>query len=147
MMIAGGAVSRPSVSEFLESRSIMAEEMKAPAASAGSSGGESRPERSERAERPERSGPRGPRPGGGPGGPREGGRKYFRRKKVCKFCVEKIEAVNYKDVRLLAQFVAESGKITPRRLTGVCTPHQRRLSRAIKQARNIALLPFAGRAQ
>jgi small subunit ribosomal protein S18 len=91
--------------------------------------------------------PRGARPGGGPGGPREGGgRKFFRRKKVCKFCVEKIEAVNYKDVRLLAQFVAESGKITPRRLTGVCTPHQRRLSKAIKQARNIALLPFAGRA-
>jgi len=113
----------------------MAEETKAPAAA----GSESRPERSER---PERSGPRGPR-SGGPGGPREGGRKFFRRKKVCKFCVEKIEAVNYKDVRLLAQFVAESGKITPRRLTGVCTPHQRRLSRAIKQARNIALLPFA----
>src|SRR5215468_4350714 len=89
---------------------------------------------------------RGPRPGGGPGGPREGGRKYFRRKKVCKFCVEKIENINYKDVRLLAQFVAESGKIVPRRLTGVCTPHQRRLSSAIKIARNIALLPFAGRA-
>lgn len=91
---------------------------------------------------------RGPRPGGGPGGggSREGGRKYFRRKKVCKFCVEKIESINYKDVRLLAQFVAESGKIVPRRLTGVCTPHQRRLSCAIKQARNIALLPFAGRA-
>ncbi len=70
---------------------------------------------------------RPPRPGG-PGGGREGGRKYFRRKKVCKFCVEKIEAINYKDVRLLAQFVAESGKIVPRRLTGVCTPHQRRLS-------------------
>jgi len=88
------------------------------------------------------------RPAGGPGGPREGGggRKFFRRKKVCKFCTEKIEAINYKDVRLLAQFVAESGKITPRRLTGVCTPHQRRLSLAIKQARNIALLPFAGRA-
>jgi len=104
----------------------MAEETKAP--SAGSSHGDSRPERS--------GPPRGPRPGGGPGGPREGGgRKFFRRKKVCKFCVEKIEAVNYKDVRLLAQFVAESGKITPRRLTGVCTPHQRRLSRAIKQAR------------
>ena len=113
------------------------------------------PERSEAAApeaaaRP--SGPRsssGPRQGGGrPGGSgRDGGRKFFRRKKVCKFCVEKIEAVNYKDVRLLAQFVAESGKITPRRLTGVCTPHQRRLSRAIKQARNIALLPFAGRAQ
>ena len=89
---------------------------------------------------------RGPRPGGGPGGPREGGRKYFRRKKVCKFCVEKIESINYKDVRLLAQFVAESGKIVPRRLTGVCTPHQRRLSSAIKIARNIALLPFSGRA-
>ena len=92
---------------------------------------------------------RRPARSGGPGGPREGGpggRKYFRRKKVCKFCTEKIEAINYKDVRLLAQFVAESGKIVPRRLTGVCTPHQRRLSSAIKQARNIALLPFAGRA-
>ncbi len=119
----------------------MAEETKAPSAPAGGeTRGESRPERSDR-------GPRGPRGAGGPGGPREGGRKFFRRKKVCKFCVEKIEAVNYKDVRLLAQFVAESGKITPRRLTGVCTPHQRRLSKAIKQARNIALLPFAGRAQ
>lgn len=103
------------------------------------SGGPPSGERSDRGER------RPPRPGGGPGG-REGGRKYFRRKKVCKFCVEKIESINYKDVRMLAQFVAESGKIVPRRLTGVCTPHQRRLSTAIKQARNIALLPFAGRA-
>ncbi len=91
------------------------------------------------------AGPRGPRPPRAGGG-REGGRKYFRRKKVCKFCVEKIDSINYKDVRLLGQFVAESGKIVPRRLTGVCTPHQRRLSTAIKQARNIALLPFAGRA-
>ena len=121
----------------------MAEETKAPVAEA--TGGDARP--AERSERPERSdrdrGPRGPRPGGGPGG-REGGRKYFRRKKVCKFCTEKIDNINYKDVRLLGQFVAESGKIVPRRLTGVCTPHQRRLSDAIKQARNIALLPFAG---
>jgi small subunit ribosomal protein S18 len=101
-------------------------------------------ERSSGGDRPDRGERRPPRPGG-PGG-REGGRKFFRRKKVCKFCVEKIEAVNYKDVRLLAQFVAESGKIVPRRLTGVCTPHQRRLSAAIKQARNIALLPFSGRA-
>src|SRR5690348_5890067 len=96
------------------------------------------------------SGDRGPRPGGPRGagrpGGREGGRKYFRRKKVCKFCVEKIDSINYKDVRLLGQFVAESGKIVPRRLSGVCTPHQRRLSSAIKLARNIALLPFAGRA-
>lgn len=89
-------------------------------------------------------GGRGPRPGG-PGG-REGGRKFFRRKKVCKFCTEKIDAIDYKDYRTLGQFVAESGKIVPRRLTGVCTPHQRRLSTAIKLARNIALLPFAGRA-
>jgi small subunit ribosomal protein S18 len=89
-------------------------------------------------------GPRPPRPGGGgPGGP--GGRKFFRRKKVCKFCVEKIDGVNYKDVRLLQGFVAESGKIVPRRLTGVCTRHQRRVSAAIKQARNIALLPFSNR--
>ena len=94
----------------------------------------------------EGGGPRGPRTGPRPGGGgREGGRKFFRRKKVCKFCVEKIDAINYKDVRLLSQFVAESGKIVPRRLTGVCTPHQRRLTDAIKQARNIALLPFGGR--
>src|SRR5580692_2755912 len=106
------------------------------------------------AERPRSDGPRpgGDRPrfgggGRGPGGPpREGGRKFFRRKKVCKFCVEKIENINYKDYRMLGQFVAESGKIVPRRLTGVCSPHQHRLSAAIKQARNIALLPFAGRA-
>jgi small subunit ribosomal protein S18 len=109
--------------------------------SSSSSSGGDRPDRGER--RPFRpGGPGGGREGGGGGG----GRKYFRRKKVCKFCVEKIEAINYKDIRLLAQFVAESGRIVPRRLTGVCTPHQRRLSLAIKQARNIALLPFSGRA-
>src|SRR5580658_3914084 len=82
-----------------------------------------------------------PRPAGGPGG--RG--KFFRRKKVCKFCTEKIDAIPYRDVRLLQGFVAERGKIVPRRLTGVCTTHQRRLTRAIKQARNIALLPFATR--
>ena len=95
-----------------------------------------------------RPGGPGRRPGlgGRPGGRGEGGpRKFFRRKKVCKFCVEKIDSINYKDVRLLQQFVAERGKIVPRRLTGVCTPHQRRLTAAIKQARNIALLPFAAR--
>jgi len=105
------------------------------------------PQQSQEGSRP--SGPRSGGPGRGPrpGGSREGGgpRKYFRRKKVCKFCVEKIDAINYKDVRLLSQFVAESGKIVPRRLTGVCTPHQRRLTYAIKQARNIALLPFTAR--
>ena len=116
----------------------------APASGATSDAPASRPEGGGGREAGPR-GPRGPRPAGGPGGGREGGRKFFRRKKVCKFCVEKIDAINYKDVRLLSQFVAESGKIVPRRLTGVCTPHQRRLSDAIKQARNIALLPFGGR--
>ena len=97
-------------------------------------------------ERPQGGRPDGPRSDRGPsGGGRDGGRKFFRRKKVCKFCVEKIDDINYKDVRLLGQFVAERGKIVPRRLTGVCTPHQRRLTAAIKRARNIALLPFAAR--
>jgi small subunit ribosomal protein S18 len=96
------------------------------------------------------SGPRsGGRSAGGPGGRPSGGPggrgKFFRRKKVCKFCTEKIDAIPYRDVRLLQGFVAERGKIVPRRLTGVCTKHQRRLTRAIKQARNIALLPFATR--
>ncbi|MGH9631887.1 MAG: 30S ribosomal protein S18 [Bryobacteraceae bacterium] len=70
-------------------------------------------------------------------------KQYFRRKKVCRFCVEKIDDINYKDVRLLNSFISERGKITPRRITGVCAPHQRRLAESIKQARNIALIPFA----
>jgi small subunit ribosomal protein S18 len=97
------------------------------------------PQRSHEGGAPSSSGPRGPRTGG------PGGRKFFRRKKVCKFCTEKIDAIPDRDVRLLQGFVAERGKIVPRRLTGVCTTHQRRLTRAIKQARNIALLPFAAR--
>jgi len=96
------------------------------------------------AARPQGRPDRPDRPERGPGG-RDGGRKFFRRKKVCKFCIEKIDDINYKEVRLLQQFVAERGKIVPRRLTGVCTPHQRRLTAAIKRARNIALLPFAAR--
>src|SRR5271154_3261700 len=70
-------------------------------------------------------------------------KQYFRRKKVCRFCVEKIDDINYKDVKLLHAFIAERGKIVPRRISGVCAPHQRRLTDAIKKARNIALLPFA----
>jgi len=77
-------------------------------------------------------------------GPPGGGRKqYFRRRKVCKFCAEKIDVIDYKDVRMVSEFVAERGKILPRRLTGTCSTHQRALSEAIKRARNIALLPFA----
>ena len=70
-------------------------------------------------------------------------KQYFRRKKVCRFCVERIDDIHYKDVRLLSSFISERGKITPRRISGVCAPHQRRLSESIKQARNIALIPFA----
>lgn len=70
-------------------------------------------------------------------------KQYFRRKKVCRFCVEKIDDINYKDTKMLSAFIAERGKIVPRRISGVCAPHQRRLNDAIKKARNIALLPFA----
>lgn len=75
--------------------------------------------------------------------PTGGRRQYFRRRKVCKFCVEKIGFIDYKDIKLISPFIAERGKILPRRLTGTCSPHQRALAKAIKQARNIALLPFA----
>jgi small subunit ribosomal protein S18 len=93
--------------------------------------------------RPE-GGSRPPRTGGAPsGGP--GGRKFFRRKKVCKFTVEKIDTISYRDVRLLQQFVSDRGKIIPRRLTGTSAPFQRKLTKAIKQARAIALLPYAAR--
>ena len=89
------------------------------------------------------AGARPPRPAGQGGGP--GGRKFFRRKKVCKFTVEKIDTISYRDVRLLQQFVSDRGKIIPRRLTGTSAPFQRKLTRAIKQARAIALLPFAAK--
>jgi len=85
------------------------------------------------------------RPTGGDKAIATGKKQYFRRKKVCRFCVDKIDDINYKDVRLLSSFISERGKITPRRISGVCTPHQKRLSEAIKQARNIALLSFAAR--
>src|SRR5215471_14647579 len=87
-----------------------------------------------------RGGP-GKREGGGPGP--GGKRQYFRRRKVCKFCEEKIDSIDYKDVRLVSQFISERGKILPRRLTGTCSPHQHLLTAAIRRARNIALLPFA----
>ncbi len=99
-------------------------------------------------------GGRGPREGGREGGPRRGGggarregggggRRFFRRRKVCKFCTEKMDHIDYKDVKVIGQFINERGKILPRRVTGVCTLHQRGLKVAIKRARNIALLPFA----
>jgi small subunit ribosomal protein S18 len=85
------------------------------------------------------------RPTGGDKAIATGKKQYFRRKKVCRFCVDKVDDINYKDVKMLMSFVSERGKITPRRISGVCTPHQKRLSEAIKQARNIALVPFASR--
>src|SRR5216683_702777 len=90
-------------------------------------------------------GPGGAGPGG-PGGRPRGKRQYFRKKKVCKFCVEKMDLIDYKRADILSQFVQERGKILPRRMTGVCARHQRWLGVAIKRARNIALLPFAGSA-
>ncbi|HEX5425489.1 MAG TPA: 30S ribosomal protein S18 [Candidatus Acidoferrales bacterium] len=92
----------------------------------------------------------GPRPGGGgpggrpsgPGGPKRGRRNYVRRKKVCRFCVDKVDFIDYKKADVLGQFVQERGKILPRRMTGTCARHQRWLTVAIKRAQNIALLPF-----
>ena len=93
-------------------------------------------------QRREGGGPGGP--GAGPGGPRRGGkRQYFRKKKVCRFCVERVDFIDYKKVEMLQPFVQERGKILPRRMTGTCSRHQRWLGEAIKRARNIALLPFA----
>jgi small subunit ribosomal protein S18 len=103
----------------------------------GGSGGHGGPRRE--------GGPGGGGPGG-PGGRPRGKRQYFRKKKVCKFCVEKMDFIDYKRADILSQFVQERGKILPRRLTGVCSRHQRWLGVAIKRARNIALLPFAGSA-
>jgi len=93
-------------------------------------------------QRREGGGPGGP--GGGPGGPRRGGkRQFFRKKKVCRFCVERVDFIDYKKAEMLQPFVQERGKILPRRMTGTCSRHQRWLGEAIKRARNIALLPFA----
>ena len=89
----------------------------------------------------ERSGPQGTRRtrgGGEKGAPRRG---MFRRRKVCKFCADKIDYIDYKDVKMLLPFVPERGKILPRRISGVCAMHQRKLQTAIKRARQLALLP------
>jgi len=68
--------------------------------------------------------------------------KRMPRKKVCAFCAEKIEVIDYKDLPRLKKFITEKGKILPRRMSGVCAKHQRELAEAIKRARIIALLPF-----
>lgn len=73
--------------------------------------------------------------------PRPRGRKP--RRKVCTFCTDKIEYIDYKDVNRLRRFVNERGKIMPRRMTGTCAKHQRELAIAVKRARQVALLPFS----
>jgi small subunit ribosomal protein S18 len=70
-------------------------------------------------------------------------RGLFRRRKVCKFCADKIDDINYKDVKLLTGFVPERGKVLPRRISGTCAKHQRALRMAIVRARQLALLPYA----
>jgi small subunit ribosomal protein S18 len=85
--------------------------------------------------------PSGP---GGPAGPaKRGKRSFVRKKKVCRFCVDKADFIDYKKAEILAPFIQERGKILPRRMTGTCARHQRWLTVAIKRAQNIALLPFA----
>ena len=69
-------------------------------------------------------------------------RPMFRRRKVCKFCADKIDDINYKDAKLIGPFVPERGKILPRRISGTCAMHQRKLQTAIKRARQIALIPY-----
>ena len=69
-------------------------------------------------------------------------RPMFRRRKVCKFCSDKIDDINYKDVKLLMPFVPERAKILPRRISGTCAMHQRKLRTAIMRARQLALIPY-----
>jgi len=80
----------------------------------------------------ERAGPMGGR----------GGRRMLRRK-ICRFCIDKVDLIDFKDVRLLQSYIPERGKILPRRISGACATHQRMLAEAIKRARNIAFLPYA----
>ena len=99
------------------------------------------------------AGPRGPRPGGGGGRPpfrggqggfRGRGRpRYYARRKICTFCVDKIKHIDYKDVGRLRRFISDRYKMEARRKTGVCSKHQRALSRAVKRARVLALIPFS----
>ncbi|MEG2354164.1 MAG: 30S ribosomal protein S18 [Clostridium sp.] len=65
-----------------------------------------------------------------------------KKKKVCGFCMDKTESIDYKDINILKKFITERGKILPRRISGNCAKHQRMLTLAIKKSRNVALLPF-----
>ncbi|HZU76502.1 MAG TPA: 30S ribosomal protein S18 [Dehalococcoidia bacterium] len=100
---------------------------------------------------PQQGGPAGERPGGErpagerPGGdrPRFGrGRDFRSRRKVCQFCVDHVREIDYKDIGRLRRYISDRGKIEPRRKTGTCAKHQRRLSTALKNARHMAMLPY-----
>ena len=73
--------------------------------------------------------------------PGRGGRRMMRRK-ICRFCIEKVDLIDFKDVKLLQSYIPERGKILPRRISGTCAKHQRKLQTAIKRARQIALIPY-----
>ena len=96
---------------------------------------------------PDRGGRRSARSGSGGGKEKEGGFRRggvggFRRRRVCRFCVDKIDYIDYKDVRVMMMGVADRGKIQPRRISGTCAKHQRKLTTAIKRARQLALIPY-----
>jgi len=76
------------------------------------------------------------------GGGRGGGGSRMHRRRVCRFCIDKVDLIDFKDVKLLQNYLPERGKILPRRISGNCATHQRMLAEAIKRARNIALLPY-----
>ena len=83
------------------------------------------------------------RPGGRSSGRSSGKKKsFFRRRKVCRMCADKLDTVDYKDLRFLQQYLVERSKILPRRISGTCAKHQRIIQQAIKRARHIALLPY-----
>ncbi|MFO7753434.1 MAG: 30S ribosomal protein S18 [Desulfobacteraceae bacterium] len=72
-------------------------------------------------------------------------KRFYQRRKICRFCVDSSMEIDYKNYKTLKQFITERGKIIPRRITGTCSKHQRQLATSIKQARQIALLPFVGK--
>ena len=81
-----------------------------------------------------------PRPTGKPRGKKK---TFFRRRKVCRLCADKLDTVDYKDVRFLQQYIVERAKILPRRISGTCAKHQRLVQQAIKRARHLAMLPYS----
>ena len=119
-------------------------EHRAPATSAPADSQSPRSEYPARSEERGGGGGGGRRFGGGGGGGGGGRGRFGSRRKVCQFCVDKVDTVDYKDGGRLRRFISDRGKIEPRRKTGTCARHQRRLTIAIKRARHLALLPYTG---